>query len=191
MAHDKGRSVLVVLATFLRLLPMDNRFAQSICPGCRVMLPETSGPTHRYMTSTPACYDLFKKVLACEYSDPELLSTHRLTVDTYAVQHPGNDGSRQQIQSVGLHLARLGRQLANPMPPSETNDVMLGLGPHKHTLVQLTPPERFRMTVDRVARVAGASDHTTQVRKWAIATWEDWSDHHGYIQDWTQKYLAP
>lgn len=169
---------------------MEHPFAQSTCPGCGALLPAIDGPTHRYMTSTAACYELFNKVLAFEYSDPELLSTHRLTVDTYAVQHPGSEATRQQIQSVGLHLARLGRQLASPMPPSETNDVMLGLGPHKHTLVHLNPPASFTMTVGEVAKVAGTSEHSAQVRKWAMATWENWSEHHEYIQGWTREHIG-
>ncbi len=54
-------------------------------------------------------------ILQHEYSDPRLLPTHRLSVDTYAIQHPG-DGSRRAIQSVGLHLARLMIQLESPAP---------------------------------------------------------------------------
>jgi hypothetical protein len=132
---------------------------------------------------------MLNRVLACEYSDATLLPNHRLTVDTYAVQHPGQDGSRKQIQSVGLHLARLGLQLSNPEPPQATNDIMLGLGKHKHTLERLTPPERFSTTVADVAEFAGTADHLQRVHEWAAATWEDWADHHAYIQNWTAKWL--
>ncbi|MDZ7628938.1 MAG: DUF5946 family protein [Parvularculaceae bacterium] len=44
---------------------------------------------------------------------------HRLSVDAYAVQHPGG-ASRQAIQSVGLHLARLYIQLEHPHTPKES-----------------------------------------------------------------------
>lgn len=168
---------------------MEDRLERTNCCGCGASLAKIEGPIHAYMTSTPACYALFCQVLACEYSDANLLPTHRLTVDTYAVQHPGQDASRQQIQSVGLHLARLGLQLASPISPTATNDVMLGLGKHKHTLIYLDPPESFAITVADVADFAGTPDHPSKVKEWAAATWNDWSRHHDYIQCWTTKWL--
>lgn len=141
------------------------------------------------MEGSAACFELFNQLLAYEYSDPTLQQTHRLTVDTYAVQHPGTEKTRQQIQSVGLHLARLGLQLDAPRSPVETNQVMLGLGEFKHTLGYLPPPEQFNMTVADVAPFAGSKRHSEMVKEWASATWNDWSDHHSYIRNWTAKRL--
>ncbi len=163
--------------------------AVSTCPGCKVKLPFIEGPTHNYMEGSAACFELFNQVLACEYSDRTLLQTHRMTVDTYAVQHPGCGDTRRQIQSVGLHLARLGLQLTSQIPPKETNEVMLGLGKYKHTLEYLDPPEQYAMTVADVAPYAGSGAHSKLVREWANATWEDWSAHHSYIRSWTAKWV--
>ncbi len=157
----------------------------SACIGCGAVLDHIDGPTHRYMASSPACFAQFNTVLACEYSDPALQATHRLTVDTYAVQHPGSGRLRQEIQSVGLHLARLMLQLENPRPPRETNDVMLGLSRSKASLIRLAPPKRFTMTIADVSAVAGQPEHASRVKDWARSTWADWSEHHHYIRDWT------
>lgn len=165
------------------------RIDETECPGCGAVLPRIDGPVHSYMNGSPACFQQFTTILAFEYSNPSLLPIHRLTVDTYAVQHPGREGTRQQIQSVGLHLARLGRQLDGPIAPKETNDVMLGLGPHKHTLELLEAPKRFSMTVADVAEHAGTPLHPVKVRAWALATWNDWSAHHEYIWRWSAKWL--
>ena len=159
------------------------------CIGCGALLDRTEGPVHKYMDSSPACYALFNQMLACEYSNLALLPTHRLTVDTYAVQHPGQAKTRQQIQSVGLHLARLSLQLTSAITPKETNEVMLDLGKHKHTLDYIDPPLEFRMTVADVAKFSGRSQHSDKVREWAASTWEDWSYHHNYIQRWTARWL--
>ena len=159
---------------------------QDKCCGCGAMLTTIDGPTHDYMKSSPACFALFGEVLAAEYSDPELLETHRLTVDTYAIQHPGENASRREIQSVGLHLARLTIQLQNPLAPKETNDVMLRLGPFKHTLIRLEPPTKFSMTVADVRPFLGTGQHTAIVKEWALATWNDWQLHHEYIRNWTK-----
>ena len=167
-----------------------DRGGQSACIGCGAVLQIITGPTHPYMEASPACYEAFNRVLAFEYSDPTLQGTHRLTVDTYAVQHPGRAGTRQQIQSVGLHLARLGVQLDNSLSPRETNDVMLGLGKHKATLKRLEPPAAFTVKVADIAEFAGSASHSDNVRDWARATWADWSDHHDYIRAWTARWLS-
>lgn len=146
-------------------------------------LDQIEGSRHAYMISSPACWAKFGEVLACEYSDPALLATHRLTVDTYAVQHSG-DGTRQAVQSVGLHLARLMIQLEAPLPPKETNDVMLRLGPRKASLERLDPPKTFAMTIMDVWSVRGTAGHPQAVRAWAESTWREWDRHHAYIRAW-------
>lgn len=76
------------------------------CPGCGARFPAFDGPVHEYMESSAGCWRAFGEVLAREYGNPKLLAIHRLSIDAYAVQHPGG-ASRQAVQSVGVHLARL------------------------------------------------------------------------------------
>lgn len=140
------------------------------------------------MLSSPACFAAFTSVLAAEYSDPALLQTHRLTVDTYAVQHPGDRSDRRAVQSVGLHLARLYVQIESERPPLETNAVMLDFSQHKSSLVVLNPPTAFRATIADVLPVCGTPDHAETVRKWANTIWADWALHHQYIADWVGKH---
>jgi Family of unknown function (DUF5946) len=155
------------------------------CPGCGGLFQRQNGPVHRYMISSPGCWSAYGAVLAAEYTNPDLLSTHRLSVDTYAAQHPGNDLPAAR-QSVGLHLARLCIQLSAPTSPKETNDVMLGLGKHKASLPALTAPKAFGITVADVVPFANTSEHSARVRAWAIATWLDWSGQHDVIRTWLE-----
>jgi hypothetical protein len=136
------------------------------------------------MTSSSACWAAFGRVLEAEYSMPELMPVHRFSVDAYAVQHPGDPADRRALQSVGLHLARLWRQLEHPMPPAETNEVMKGFAARKETLISLSPPPRFTITVADVAPYAGTSAHGQKTLAWARAAWSDWSMHHAYIRRW-------
>ena len=124
------------------------------------------------------------ELLAAEYSSAELQQVNRLTVDTFAVQHPGAADDRRTVQSVGLHLARLHLQLESPRPPLETNAVMLDFSKHKATLKWLDPPDAFAITAPDVARHAGTDAHAAKVREWADASWADWSAHHDYIRGW-------
>ena len=78
------------------------------CFGCGGLFPAADGPTHAYMLSSAGCWAAYGKVLVREYADPLLFAaSHRLTVDAYAVQHPGNADDRRAVQSVWLHFAAL------------------------------------------------------------------------------------
>jgi len=158
------------------------------CIGCGAKLAPINGPVHAYMHSSPACFAAFNELLAAEYSSKELRAVHRLTVDTWAVQHPGSAGDRRAVQSVGLHLARLLLQLESPRSPEETNAVMLDFSRHKKTLKHLPSPAAFTMTVADVVPFAGSPEHTKKVREWAEATWCDWSAHHDYIREWIAEH---
>lgn len=153
------------------------------CIGCGGLFAPVDGPTHEYMESSPACWRAFGDLLAAEYSAPELMPVHRLSVDAYAVQHPGG-ASRQAIQSVGLHLARLMVQLDSPRPPKETNEVMQRFAARKASLERLTPPEKFSITVADIAPFAASPLHADKVRDWARAAWNDWRHAHDYIRRW-------
>ena len=78
----------------------------SACPGCGLDLPEHDGPTHAYIGASPACWALYGELLAREYGELRYPPSHRLTVDVYAIQHPGG-GERRAIQSVAVHLMAL------------------------------------------------------------------------------------
>lgn len=157
------------------------------CIGCGSITEAIEGPVHEYMLSSPGCFAAFNSLLAAEYSSEALQSVNRLTVDAFAVQHPGMADDRRAVQSVGLHLARLSVQLESPRPPSETNAVMLDFAEHKATLVRLEPPKRFSITAPDVAPFAATPSHPAEVRQWATETWRDWTEHHEYIRSWIRE----
>ncbi len=158
-----------------------------LCCGCGGAFEVIDGPVHAYMTSSPGCFAAFNELLAAEYSDVLLQKVHRLTVDAYAVQHPGSPDDRRCVQSVGLHLARLFVQLEHPMTPQRTNEVMGDFAKDKASLIYLKPPAQFRLTVAHAAPFAGSSEHDAKVRAWAEAAWHDWSAHHDYVKDWVRQ----
>lgn len=155
----------------------------AVCPGCGSRLPAVDGPVHAYMTSTPACWAAFNAVIAREFGDPSLMAVHRLTVDAWAVQHPG-DGSRRAIQSVGLHLARLWVQLDKGLEGEKANAAMLSFAARKAELPVLAPPATFSVTVADVVGEVAPGHHRHAVRRWAEAVWDDWRDHHQFIRSW-------
>lgn len=169
------------------MTPPTTQHPLSPCPGCGGLFRAYDGPVHRYMTGSPACWNEYGRLLAMEYSSAVLMWVHRLSVDAYAVQHPG-DNSRQAIQSVGIHLARLMVQLdgdGDPsLSPEKTNAVMVGFTKHKASLVHLERPARFSITMADMTAHVGTPDHAPKVIEWARAALADWSAHHDYIRDW-------
>ena len=156
----------------------------SKCFSCGGVFPDMEGPVHRYMKSSPGCWNTYGKVLAREYSDRAYFEVHRLTVDAYAVQHPGSV-DRQSIQSIGLHLIRLCLFFEHGLTPEKANDAMLYAGRSKHMLVWLEPPASFgTITAADVAEDLSIEEHKSLVRAWARSSWDAWSEHHDTIRGW-------
>jgi len=136
------------------------------------------------MESSPACWAAFGEVLAREYSDSAYFQVHRLSVDAYAVQHPGKP-SPQTIQSVAVHLVRLCLLLERSLPMERANDAMLKASEQEKKFVWLTPPASLgAVTVADVRDAQDVEAHMTAVRRWAQSAWEAWSPHHATIRSW-------
>src|ERR1700688_1721358 len=93
------------------------------CIGCQAEFARIDGPTHEYVLSSPGCWAAYGEVLAREYRDYRLARLHRLTVDTYAVQHPG----------VNVPAARkIGRVASLAIVPSAGSRVVDREGQQRH-----------------------------------------------------------
>lgn len=154
--------------------------------GCKGLFPRIEGPTHEYMQSTPGCWAAYGRVLAREYEDRRFFAVHRLTVDAYAVQHPGVP-SRQSIQSVGVHLVRLCLFLEHGLTPERANDAMLAAAKHKAQYHWLEPPASLGpLTVADLEPAADAEAHVALVRAWAAQMWDVWAPHHDTVRGWAR-----
>lgn len=159
------------------------------CPGCGVQLPATDGPVHRYMESSPACWAKYGDLLAREYGNPEYMAAHRLTVDTYAVQHPGTP-SPQAVQSVAVHLVSLHCVLERGMTQREAT-AFLKVCADKGRFEWLTPPTSTHdLTVLHPLAATSAAAHEAAVGEWALAAWESWKPHHRQIRAWAAQLGA-
>lgn len=154
------------------------------CFSCGGEYPDIKGPVHRYMKSSPGCWAVYGEVLAREYGNPEFFQVHRLTVDAYAVQHPGST-DRQSIHSVGVHLVRLCLFLEHGLSVENANHAMLEAATKKHRFAWLEPPESMgAITAADVAKAGSAAEHEALVRAWAQSSWDAWSFHHPTIRSW-------
>jgi hypothetical protein len=159
------------------------------CPGCGVVLAAYDGPIHPYIGSSPACWALYGELLAHEYADLGYPQCHRLTVDAYAVQHPGTREQRS-ILSVGTHLSGLylvlERGLDGPAATALKNRVVATDPAFKW----LNPPATDgALTSEDVLEMRSEMPHCDAIEAWARSVWETWELHHATVRDWVEGAL--
>jgi len=142
------------------------------------------------MAASSGCWQAFGEVLAAEFGRPGWGSEHRLTVDTYAAQHPGED-DRKQRQSVAIHLVALCHRLELGLDPKSLLTATQHITAEKHEWPYLTAPRTYPTTVVDVLEATTAEEHLALVRRWAEATWEAWSDEHATVRGWADAALRP
>lgn len=154
------------------------------CPECGSIAEEVDGPIHEYMISSPGCWKVFCDVLNKEYSDPDFMKVHRLTVDAFACQHVGDDDPRAK-QSVMVHLLALHLALDLKLKFSEIPNVMdFAIRELKGKFPKLDRPDFTDvMKVTDVLVAESADEHCRLVTKWAEQVWSAWHHEHARIRD--------
>ena len=159
---------------------MENKMKIVRCIGCGAKVNDIDGPTHPYMIATAACWELYGQVLAKEYENQNYFKVHRLTVDAYAVQHPGIP-ERKSIQSVNIHLIALCLAFEHDMEFSKITAKMGEvIKKFEKQFAWLTPPKtNYPITVKDILTAATADEHVIKVRSWAQSVWQIWQNDHG------------
>jgi hypothetical protein len=154
--------------------------------GCGAEFEAIAGPTHPYMLSVSGCWKMYGEILAREYQDSRYMENHRLTVDTYAAQHPGVD-TAQARNSVGVHLTRLCLILDFGWPIERANDAMVQIAGRKSSYPWLAPPcMSGALTVQAVLQAQSPDEHENVVRAWARSVWNKWASHHEIVHQWAK-----
>lgn len=158
------------------------------CPGCGALVPDSDGPTHRYIGASPGCWAAYGKLSEKEASDFRYMRYHQMTVDAYWAQHPGKP-SPQAIRSVAVHLVGLYLQLERE-PSTEglyaVRQRIASLGKEgKLKLTWLEPPASLdHITVLSMLGLDEPDEYGERARRWGQAVWEAWSDYHGTVGRW-------
>ncbi|MEZ5977689.1 MAG: DUF5946 family protein [Planctomycetota bacterium] len=152
------------------------------CFSCGARTSPSDGPTHRYLLSSPGCWAAYGVVLAREYEEPARMALHRLTVDAYAVQHPG-DTSRRAVRSVNIHLASLCAVLERGVAPSDATR-LIGELTERDDFAWLEPPASLgALDVTHVLAATTTDEHLAAVRAWAEAAWFAWEPWHARVRE--------
>lgn len=157
------------------------------CPDCGATVPVVeNGSTHPYFGASPGCWALYTAMLGREFDNWDA-ETHRLSVDTYAVQHPGTP-SPQAINSVGVHLTALCLTFEKQIPVSQVIRLMgrLSKGRDFEFHLLAPPADPYPMTIVDLVDATAPEAYNARVREWSSSTWEAWSEHHGQVRSWAE-----
>lgn len=164
--------------------------AASACPGCGLVLDANDGPTHPYLGASAACWALYGELLAREFGPLDYPPEHRLTMDAYAVQHPGVP-ERRSVQSVAVHLMSLCLVLERGLAPERATPVLGRLPKKDLDLRWLEPPRpNGTLTLRTPLEAAAGEEHARAVEAWARDVWEAWSAHHDTARGWLDAAFA-
>ena len=140
------------------------------------------------MLSSPGCWAAYGEVLRREYSDVGYMRNHRLTVDAYAVQHPGKP-TPPAIRSVRAHLCMLHVILELGWSHARAVGFLQTFADRnkQRELEWLEPPDDLgEMTVADVHGTSGLEAHLAVVERWARSAWEAWVEHHERVRAWVR-----
>ncbi len=125
------------------------------------------------MTSSPGCWHTYGKLLAREYSSPPLFAAaHRLSVDAYALQHPGNANERRARQSVWLHYCSLLLIFEHGATHAQATGALQQLASHDFPK-RPNAPRTFDITVPEVVDVSD-DGYAQAVTCWARCAFDAW-----------------
>ena len=145
------------------------------CYGCKALVEDIPGTAHKYIGANQGCWNLYTEVLAKQYSEfnyPE--DTQRLTVDTYAIQHPGVP-SKQSIQSVNIHLISLYAVLIKKLKGKQATKMIGEILKKEPRFEWLEPPvPNGQITVIDVLKATNKEEHGKIVEEWAGDVFNCW-----------------
>lgn len=133
------------------------------------------------MLASPGCWAAYGTTLAGRTSAPLPTPHGTLTVDAYAVQHPGAPGP-QATQSVWVHLITLHLVLERGWPASQAVRLRTMAADSSDVRTWLEPPASMGPVT--AVDVAGAQDDDLGevVRAWIDGAWGAWMSHHPAVR---------
>lgn len=129
-----------------------------------------------------SCKEMFDEILAKEFSDFNYGRVHRLTVDSYSLQHP--DPYMVSAKSFAAHLTgmcctmmydndqqlmRLLQRWLNGNRVLIKPDLLEGLG---------------SLNISHIMDSKDGPHHQSLVREWAAKVWEAYTPYHDLAQEW-------
>jgi hypothetical protein len=144
-----------------------NKNPQDVCEDCGAFVAE----------GKVGCLKIFEEILAREFSDYRYGKIHRLTVDTYSLQHPHR--YMRSGKSFAAHLTGMCAALEyeDTLAINQAVQKWLSTNPRIDKPAKI-PELRGNLTIAYIHDASDAEEHTKRVREWARDVWGSWSEHY-------------
>ncbi len=153
-------------------------------------MPDEDGPIHRYMTASPGCWRIYTELGA---GSMPRAPRSTLTVDAYAVTHPGVAGP-QSTPSAWIHLVTLCAVLERGWPVEQAVRLRRTAADAFTGWPWLERPGAMGpVTVVDVAaavRLGDAVRARDLVSAWIDGAWNAWEVHHATVRARTDGLVA-
>ncbi|MBS3748015.1 MAG: hypothetical protein KGY53_12480 [Wenzhouxiangellaceae bacterium] len=162
---------------------------QHLCPHCdsgRVSGDQT-GRDYAYLA--PSCRADYRTLIERERSDLRYMRVHALSVDAWAVQHPG-PASDETARAVGMHLVSLYAQLMLDASHRELKMIRRRAADTIEFRWLPLPDTPARLGVQHALQADSPEAHRERVQAWALSVWRAWHPHSEQVMSWTRRILG-
>ena len=162
---------------------------QHLCPHCNSELAAGEEAGLNGAAWTGSCRADYQALLERERADLRYMRVHPLSVDAYAVQHPGEQ-SDASASRVGMHLVSLYAQL---MLDASHRDLKQIRRQAAETIEfrWLPPPEMsVQLGVRHALKADSPEAHRERVQAWALSVWRAWHPHSEQVMSWARRILG-
>jgi hypothetical protein len=145
--------------------------------------PECGAPV---LGGRAGCQRLFDEILAREFGDYRYARDHRLMVDAYSLQHPGE--YMRSAKSYAAHLTGMYAALERGGTTEVNRAVQTWLnGPQTFERPDNPAPrQRGGLTIVHVHEAEEPEEHVRRVREWAQSVWEAWRGQQQLAKQWIE-----
>jgi Family of unknown function (DUF5946) len=144
---------------------------------------DVSGPVHKYGPSAPGCWQLFGQLQADEALRFGYPPTHRVVVDAYMAQHPGDSHDRRDRQSVFVHLVGLYAVLELNSQPAQATNALRRVLQRRHDFPALTRDDGpGELTIVHLVGARDLADYDHRALNWGRGVWRAWAPHYAVIR---------
>ena len=136
------------------------------------------------LKSNQKCKEFFDTIIAREFSDYRYAKFHRLTVDTYSLQHP--DPYMISAKSFAAHLTGM----CCAMEYDNDRNLLRILQQWLNGKKQLEKPKLLdnvgNLTISSVVSAGDGTEHAKLVKEWAENVWDAYALYHNLAREWIE-----
>jgi hypothetical protein len=162
---------------------LDAMSRSEVCPGCAAPVGNSGPCPHPYIAASVECWELFGMLQTLETERWGYPEVHRLVVDAYAAQHPGDGADRRDRQSVFVHLASICCVLERGATSREAVDVLRRMTREAgRDYPRLVRSGSGQLDLRHAWDASDLPDYGHRCREWASAVWDSYAPSHRVVR---------